>query len=167
MRNFFWRARLFWKRICKRSGLIEKLSCTWLWIQMPARRKLQRHRHKKKASKLIFQLSLQFVKPDRPTVFPLIRWSSSPGCYFERSSQKFKFPWQSTNEILFHDIKKVVIVRLGGIFETLSQRHSRSQQSSEHEKRVHSGKQWWQLRFFPIPPKSKDSPDLPAETFRK
>ena len=56
--KLFLRARLFWKRIRKRSNFIENFSCTWLWIQLPARRKLQRHRHKKKASNLYF--SAQF-----------------------------------------------------------------------------------------------------------
>ena len=68
--KLFLRDRLFWKRIRKWSNFIEKISCTWHWIQLPARRKLQRHRHKKRASKLFFQLSFQFVKPGRPTIFP-------------------------------------------------------------------------------------------------
>ena len=119
------------------------------------------------AEKLYSQLSFHFVKPGRLTEFLLRRYSSSPCCCLWTSSQKFNFPWQSTNEILFLDIEKVVIVRLGRIFETLSQCHSRRQGITEHEKRVHSGKKWWRLRFFQFPPETNGSPDLPSETFGK
>ena len=62
---------------------------------------------------------------------------------------------------------EVVIVRLGKVFETLSQRHSRRQRITEHEKCVHSGKQWWPLSSFQLPPETKGSPHLLSDFFEK
>ena len=119
------------------------------------------------AEKLYSQLSFHFVKPGRLTEFLLRRYSSSPCCCLWTSSQKFNFPWQSTNEILFFDLEQVVIVTLRRVFETLSQRHSRSHWITEHWKRVHSRTQWWQLRSFPIPQKTKGLPDLRRKLLEK
>ena len=153
--KLFLRARLFWKRIRKRSNFIDNLAVLDFEFNCLQDENFKDTDTRKGLRNYFFSsvfISSNLV--DRP-FFLLIRWSSSPGCYFQSSSQKVNFPWQSTNEILFFDLEKVVILRLGRVFETLSQRHSRNQWITEHEKRVHSRTQWWAAALLPNASKNK------------
>ena len=103
-RNSVWQAGLFQNWIHSWANTFQELSCIRLWINLRARRRLQRHRYRKTDWKAYSHFRFHFLKSCEGTIFPFQLWLSSSRYFLYWCSWKFSSPKQSSNEkfVLWH-----------------------------------------------------------------